>query len=58
MRQGRRFHPVPILPMPGRCRHFTNIYLRIKIRGKGMAMIPSIAVQDIKSLYRVEVMLL
>ena len=55
--QRRRLHPVPILPMPRRCSHFTNINLRIKIRGKWMTMIPSITVQNIKSINPVEMML-
>ena len=54
VRKRRALDPGPILPMPRRGGNLADIDLRVKIGGKGMAVIAAITVQNIERIDLIE----
>ena len=55
--QGVGFHPLAALPVAARRRDFADVDLRIEIGGKGLAVIPGVAVDNIQHAHFVQLVL-
>ena len=52
----RDFNPAAIFPVTARCRYFPQVDFGIKVRGKGIAMVTAVAVENVNRINAVEFM--